>query len=594
MQVSTRGAFRCKVVTPAVRTPEPSPPPPSLHLGPYRLLRCIAQGGMGEVHLATLEREAGFRKLVAVKRALPHLANDPSVVSRFEREARLAAVLTHRHIVQVFDFGRADGAAWLAMEYVHGVDLKAAQDRLGPQPLPAGLAVEIGLACARGLHHAHGVTDAAGEPLHLVHRDVSPHNVLLSFDGDVKLTDFGLADAATGPERPDGMIQGKYAYMSPEQARGGAVDARSDQLFARRRALRAAQRGAGVPGARGAHGHPGPRGRRAAAAAAERVRGCRGPRPRGRARHAVVARRAVSRHAGVRGRAPHRRRGRGHRHRRAPPWRSGWPSSFRSLADRPWCRPRWSCTRARPLRTPRIAGSASPPPGAAVVHSTGLEATLDASRARGVERRSGPARARDGDLGRGRRPALDEGRSATGPSGARGTWAAALLLGAGALTYGLTRPSPPETFDASEASAAATPASSIAAASAVVAAATPASSIAAAEPTPRRRPLSIAAAAPGSPTAARFRHRGRRRVDARLVDRRVPSHRRRVQPGCRGLRRPGADLCRGRARGRGRAPGHRGGPADPRRRRPDERVTGRGRSPRRRPRAPPPRTPPRP
>jgi serine/threonine protein kinase len=205
------------------------PPSPGVRLGPYRLVRCIAQGGMGEVHLATLEREAGFRKLVAVKRALPHLAQDPNVVSRFEREARLAAVLTHRHIVQVFDFGRADGAAWLAMEYVHGVDVKAAQDRLGPVPFPPGLAVEIGLACARGLHHAHQVADANGRPLHLVHRDVSPHNVLLSFDGDVKLTDFGLADAATGPDRPDGMIQGKYAYMSPEQARGGAVDARSDQ-----------------------------------------------------------------------------------------------------------------------------------------------------------------------------------------------------------------------------------------------------------------------------------------------------------------------------------------------------------------------------
>ena len=184
---------------------------------------------MGEVHLATLEREAGFRKVVAVKRSLPHLATDPRVVSRFEREARLAAVLTHRHIVQVFDFGRADGVAWLAMEYVHGVDLKAAQDRLGPRPMPAGLAVEIGLACARGLHHAHGATDANGQPLRLVHRDVSPHNVLLSFDGDVKITDFGLADEATGPDGPDGMIQGKYAYMSPEQARGGGVDARSDQ-----------------------------------------------------------------------------------------------------------------------------------------------------------------------------------------------------------------------------------------------------------------------------------------------------------------------------------------------------------------------------
>ncbi|MCK6573184.1 serine/threonine protein kinase, partial [Myxococcota bacterium] len=210
---------------------DPRPPgdPATSRLGPYRLLHCIAQGGMGEVHLATLEREAGFRKRVAIKRALPQLAGDPRVAERFEREARLSAVLAHRHIVQVFDFGRSDGAAWLAMEYVHGVDLKAVQDRLGAQPLPAGVALEIGLACAAGLHHAHGARDAAGVPMRLVHRDVSPHNVLLSFDGDVKLTDFGLADAATGPDGPDGLIQGKYAYMSPEQARGGAVDARADQ-----------------------------------------------------------------------------------------------------------------------------------------------------------------------------------------------------------------------------------------------------------------------------------------------------------------------------------------------------------------------------
>ncbi len=199
-------------------------------IGPYRVLRCIAQGGMGEVYLATLEREAGFRKVVAVKRALPALSSDPRVAQRFEREARLAAVLTHRHIVQIFDFGRlpnGDGA-WLAMEYVQGVDLKAVQDRLGTQPLPLGLALEIGLGCARGLQHAHRATDAAGTPLNLVHRDVSPQNVLLSFDGDVKLTDFGLADAAT--TGADGLIQGKFAYMSPEQARGGAVDARSDQF----------------------------------------------------------------------------------------------------------------------------------------------------------------------------------------------------------------------------------------------------------------------------------------------------------------------------------------------------------------------------
>lgn len=197
-------------------------------IGPYRIVRTIAVGGMGEVYLAALERAGGFEKRVALKCVLPRLMADPRFVELFEREARLAAALSHRHIVQIFDFGRDRGRSWLAMEYVHGVDLKAVLDR-APGALPLGVAVEIGIACARALDYAHRARDPRGRPLHLIHRDVSPQNVLLGFEGDVKLADFGLAHAAARDPH-EGGLQGKFAYMSPEQVEGVPLDARSDQF----------------------------------------------------------------------------------------------------------------------------------------------------------------------------------------------------------------------------------------------------------------------------------------------------------------------------------------------------------------------------
>lgn len=198
-------------------------------LGPYRILRTIAMGGMGEVYLAALEREGGFEKQVALKCVLPRLMTDPRFLEFFEREARLAAVLTHRNIVPVFDFGRDQGRAWLAMEYVHGVDVKAVYDHL-EAPLPVGLALEIAVSCARALDYAHRARDARGRPLNIIHRDVSPQNILLSFEGDVKLADFGLAQATARESQEEGTLKGKFAYMSPEQAQGRAVDGRSDQF----------------------------------------------------------------------------------------------------------------------------------------------------------------------------------------------------------------------------------------------------------------------------------------------------------------------------------------------------------------------------
>ncbi len=197
-------------------------------VGPYRILGTIALGGMGEVFLAALQREGGFEKRVALKRARPELTADPAFVELFEREARLAAALDHRNIVQVFDFGRHEGGAWIAMEHVHGVDLKTVLDQEGA--LPLAVALEIGEACAEGLRYAHQATDARGRALHVVHRDVSPQNVLLSFAGDVKLADFGLAHAAARGPALDGALRGKFAYMSPEQASGREIGPASDQF----------------------------------------------------------------------------------------------------------------------------------------------------------------------------------------------------------------------------------------------------------------------------------------------------------------------------------------------------------------------------
>ena len=203
-------------------------------LGPYRLGRRLAAGGMAEVFAATREGAAGFEKQVALKRILPHLVDDPELVEMFLDEARLASKLTHANVAQVFDFGEADGSFFIVMEWIRGKDLRrvmraAAEAGVAVTPVQAAL---VGQGVARALACAHGLEDDHGRPLGLVHRDVSPQNVLVSFDGEVKLTDFGIAKIATGRSRTAvGVIKGKCAYMSPEQARGEALDGRTD-LFA--------------------------------------------------------------------------------------------------------------------------------------------------------------------------------------------------------------------------------------------------------------------------------------------------------------------------------------------------------------------------
>ncbi|MBI3184521.1 MAG: serine/threonine protein kinase [Myxococcales bacterium] len=199
--------------------------------GPYELLAPLATGGMGQIYLARSSRAEGFQKLLVVKMMLAHHSRDEGFVQMFLDEARLAARLNHPNICHIFDLGDVAGTYYLAMEYVPGVDLRSLPKDCGEKgrPLPLPLTCRIIADAAAGLHYAHELTDDAGRPLGLVHRDISPSNVLVSFDGAVKLIDFGIAKA-TGrtTSTATGQLKGKFAYMSPEQAEGEPLDRRSD------------------------------------------------------------------------------------------------------------------------------------------------------------------------------------------------------------------------------------------------------------------------------------------------------------------------------------------------------------------------------
>ncbi len=205
--------------------------PAPLRLGPYELLRRLATGGMAEVYLARRAGPHGFQKLVAVKRILPQFARDADFVAMFVDEARVCARLGHPNIVQVFDFGEHAGDLYMAMEYVDGTTgarlIRAAAAR--DEELPLDVSLHIALSVLRGLEYAHAARDEEGALLALVHRDVSPGNVLIDRTGAVKLTDFGIARAAEIERRTDaGQLKGKLGYMSPEQVVGRELDARSD------------------------------------------------------------------------------------------------------------------------------------------------------------------------------------------------------------------------------------------------------------------------------------------------------------------------------------------------------------------------------
>lgn len=204
--------------------------PPGTSLGRYRIVRRIAVGGMAELYLARQTGEQGYEKVVAIKRILPHLSADADFVRMFLNEARLAARLSHAGIAQVIDFGSERGEHFIAMEYIHG---RSVQELLHSAQRHGGIPHEVALTVlsevAIALHYAHASVGPDGRGLGLVHRDVSPSNILVSFAGDTKLVDFGIAKATAHTRATrSGGIKGKIAYMAPEQIRGEPVDRRAD------------------------------------------------------------------------------------------------------------------------------------------------------------------------------------------------------------------------------------------------------------------------------------------------------------------------------------------------------------------------------
>ena len=198
--------------------------------GRYQLLQKLGRGGMAEVFLARVG-DGPVPKLLAIKRLLPAYSQNKRLVQRLAAEARLTVWLTHPNIVQVFDFGRIHDSYFIAMEFVDGCDLRSLiqpTEHVGIQ-LPLEVALDIGYRILDALRYAHDCTDVAGKPLGIIHRDISPHNVLISRDGHSKLADFGVARAVSSDRHTQpGAVLGKFSYMAPEQARGKAYDARID------------------------------------------------------------------------------------------------------------------------------------------------------------------------------------------------------------------------------------------------------------------------------------------------------------------------------------------------------------------------------
>ncbi len=207
------------------------PAQPPTQFGPYHLIERIALGGMAEVFLAVRPGMEGFEKELAIKRIRPHLSGEEAFVKMFLHEARLAAQLHHPHIVQIYDLGQMAGSYYIAMEHIFGRDMSRVvpkAEQLGIR-FPLEYALYIAAATLDALAYAHAKRDDEGRPMNIVHRDVTPENIMVSWTGTVKILDFGIAKATTqtDPTRA-GEIKGKLSYMSPEQAMGKQLDARSD------------------------------------------------------------------------------------------------------------------------------------------------------------------------------------------------------------------------------------------------------------------------------------------------------------------------------------------------------------------------------
>ncbi|HXH40930.1 MAG TPA: protein kinase [Thermoanaerobaculia bacterium] len=214
--------------------PEEEEPTDGVKFGQYVLLEKIATGGMAEVWKARMRGVEGFQKIVAIKKILPHLSDNQDFIEMFVDEAKLAAQLNHNNIIHIYDLGKIQSSYYIAMEYIDGYDLKnilrKAQER--DQPLSVEIALFVASKIGAALDYAHRKRDFEDKEMGLVHRDVSPQNVLISEEGDIKLCDFGIAKAASKASHTQaGALKGKLQYMSPEQAWGRNIDRRSD-IFA--------------------------------------------------------------------------------------------------------------------------------------------------------------------------------------------------------------------------------------------------------------------------------------------------------------------------------------------------------------------------
>lgn len=199
--------------------------------GKYFLLDKLGTGGMAEIFKAKTFGSDGFEKTVVIKKILPHWANDPEFVRMLVDEAKLSVMLDHPNVVDVMDLGSVDNTYYIAMAFIDGFDLKTLMNRVDEkgQKISVDFAAYITMQAAAGLDYAHKKIGPDGTPLNIIHRDVSPHNILLSYNGDVKISDFGIAKAASkGSFTATGMLKGKFSYMSPEQTRGEALNQQSD------------------------------------------------------------------------------------------------------------------------------------------------------------------------------------------------------------------------------------------------------------------------------------------------------------------------------------------------------------------------------
>lgn len=210
---------------------ESTPGRQPVRLGQYLLLEKLATGGMAQLYRGKIVGVQGFEKIIAIKQILPHLTAEKELVDAFIDEAKLAALLNHQNVVQIYDFGKIEDSYFISMEYLFGKDLRATLAKSRGKEMPLGIqnALHIAARICAGLDYAHKLKDFQGKALNIIHRDISPQNIFITYEGEVKILDFGIAKAASQSTITQlGMIKGKVAYMSPEQAAGNPIDHRSD------------------------------------------------------------------------------------------------------------------------------------------------------------------------------------------------------------------------------------------------------------------------------------------------------------------------------------------------------------------------------